>query len=82
MHTVAALHSYNHPSWLIFWGSGSLVESFFVGLMIRGRGCTGDFLARKSKNTLGFHAPQKIETKKRASQANRTTQDNPKIAYF
>ncbi len=24
---VAALHSYTHPTWLIFWGSGSLVES-------------------------------------------------------
>jgi hypothetical protein len=26
-HTVTALHSYTHPTWLIFWGSGSLVES-------------------------------------------------------
>jgi hypothetical protein len=26
-HTVAALHSYTHPTWLRFWGSGSLVES-------------------------------------------------------
>ncbi len=26
-HTVSALQSYNHPTWLIFWGSGSLVES-------------------------------------------------------
>jgi hypothetical protein len=26
-HTISALHSYTHPSWLIFWGSGSLVES-------------------------------------------------------
>ncbi len=26
-HTVAALHSYSHPTWLWFWGSGSLVES-------------------------------------------------------
>ncbi len=27
-HMVVALHSYTHPtSWLIFWGSGSLVES-------------------------------------------------------
>jgi hypothetical protein len=26
-HTVAALHSYSHPTWLRFWGSGSLVES-------------------------------------------------------
>jgi hypothetical protein len=25
-HTVSALHSYTHPTWLIFWGSGSLVE--------------------------------------------------------
>jgi hypothetical protein len=24
---VAALHSYTHPTWLRFWGSGSLVES-------------------------------------------------------
>jgi len=23
---VAALHSYTHPTWLRFWGSGSLVE--------------------------------------------------------
>jgi hypothetical protein len=26
-HGVSALHSYTHPTWLIFWGSGSLVES-------------------------------------------------------
>ncbi len=26
-HTVLALHSYTHPTWLTFWGSGSLVES-------------------------------------------------------
>ncbi len=26
-HTIAALHSYTHPTWLIFWGSGSLVDS-------------------------------------------------------
>jgi hypothetical protein len=26
MHTVAALHSYNDPTWLRCWGSGSLVE--------------------------------------------------------
>ncbi len=26
-HTVSALHSYTHPTWLRFWGSGSLVES-------------------------------------------------------
>jgi hypothetical protein len=26
-HRVAALHSYTHPTWLRFWGSGSLVES-------------------------------------------------------
>ncbi len=26
-HMVAALHSYTHPTWLRFWGSGSLVES-------------------------------------------------------
>jgi hypothetical protein len=24
---VAALHIYTHPTWLTFWGSGSLVES-------------------------------------------------------
>jgi hypothetical protein len=24
---VATLHSYTHPTWLRFWGSGSLVES-------------------------------------------------------
>ncbi len=24
---VAALHSYTHPTWLTFWGTGSLVES-------------------------------------------------------
>ncbi len=27
MHMVAALHSYTLPTWLRFWGSGSLVES-------------------------------------------------------
>ncbi len=27
IHMVAALHSYTHPTWLRFWGSGSLVES-------------------------------------------------------
>jgi hypothetical protein len=27
MHTVAALHSYTHPSWLRFLGSESLMES-------------------------------------------------------
>ncbi len=27
MHMVAALHRYTHPTWLRFWGSGSLVES-------------------------------------------------------
>jgi hypothetical protein len=27
MHMVAALHSYTHPNWLRFWGSGSHVES-------------------------------------------------------
>ncbi len=26
-HMVAALHSFTHPTWLRFWGSGSLVES-------------------------------------------------------
>ncbi len=26
-YTVSALHSYTHPTWLRFWGSGSLVES-------------------------------------------------------
>ncbi len=26
-HMVAALHSYTHPTWLRFWGSGSLVEA-------------------------------------------------------
>ncbi len=26
-HMVAALHRYTHPTWLRFWGSGSLVES-------------------------------------------------------
>ena len=26
-HMVVALHSYTHPTWLRFWGSGSLVES-------------------------------------------------------
>ncbi len=26
-HTVAALHSFTHTTWLRFWGSGSLVES-------------------------------------------------------
>ncbi len=26
-HAVSALHIYTHPSWLRFWGSGSLVES-------------------------------------------------------
>jgi hypothetical protein len=26
-HRVVALHSYTHPTWLRFWGSGSLVES-------------------------------------------------------
>ncbi len=26
-HTVLALHSYTHPAWLRFWGSGSFVES-------------------------------------------------------
>ena len=26
-HTVSPLHSYTHPTWLRFWGSGSLVES-------------------------------------------------------
>ncbi len=26
-HMVEALHSYTHPTWLRFWGSGSLVES-------------------------------------------------------
>ncbi len=26
-HMVAALHSYAHPTWVRFWGSGSLVES-------------------------------------------------------
>ncbi len=26
-HNVAALHSYTHPTWLRFWGSGSLVEA-------------------------------------------------------
>ncbi len=26
-YTVAALHSFTHPTWLRFWGSGSLVES-------------------------------------------------------
>jgi hypothetical protein len=27
MHTVAALHSFTHPTWLQFWGTWSLVES-------------------------------------------------------
>jgi hypothetical protein len=27
VHTVSGLHSYTHPTWLRFWGSGSLVES-------------------------------------------------------
>ncbi len=26
-HTVSTLHSYTHPTWLRFWGSGLLVES-------------------------------------------------------
>ncbi len=26
-HMVAALHNFTHPTWLRFWGSGSLVES-------------------------------------------------------
>ncbi len=26
-HTVSTLHSYTHPTWLRFWGSGSLAES-------------------------------------------------------
>jgi hypothetical protein len=26
-HSVSALHSYSHHTWLIFWGSGSPVES-------------------------------------------------------
>ncbi len=26
-HRVEALHSYTHPTWLRFWGSGSLVDS-------------------------------------------------------
>ncbi len=26
-HSVSALHSYTHPTWLRFWSSGSLVES-------------------------------------------------------
>ncbi len=26
-HMVAALHSFTHPTWLSFWGSGSLAES-------------------------------------------------------
>ncbi len=26
-HTVSALHTYTHTTWLRFWGSGSLVES-------------------------------------------------------
>ncbi len=26
-HAVAALHSFTHPTWLRFWGSGSLVKS-------------------------------------------------------
>ncbi len=26
-HTVSSLHSYTHPTWLRFWGSGSLMES-------------------------------------------------------
>ncbi len=26
-HMVGALHSYTHPTWLRYWGSGSLVES-------------------------------------------------------
>ncbi len=26
-HTVAALHSFTHPTWVRFWGYGSLVES-------------------------------------------------------
>ncbi len=26
-HMVAALHSFTHPTWLRFWGSGSLVKS-------------------------------------------------------
>ncbi len=26
-HRVSALHSYTHPTWVRFWGSGSLVES-------------------------------------------------------
>jgi hypothetical protein len=26
-HLAAALHSFTHPTWLRFWGSGSLVES-------------------------------------------------------
>ncbi len=31
-HMVAALHSYTHPTWLIFGGSGSLVESNVVNM--------------------------------------------------
>ena len=31
-HTVSALHSYTHPSWVRFWGSGSLVESKMMWL--------------------------------------------------
>jgi hypothetical protein len=26
MHTISALHSYTHPTWLRFWGAWSLVE--------------------------------------------------------
>jgi hypothetical protein len=40
------------------------------------------FLPENQKNTLGFQVHKKIETKKRASRANRTTPNNPKIAYF
>jgi hypothetical protein len=33
-HTVAALHSYSHSTWLRFWGTGSLVESKWCDYVI------------------------------------------------
>jgi hypothetical protein len=45
------------------------------------RGCTGDFLDRKSKKNWVPHT-SKNRNKKQASQANRTTRDNPEITFF
>ncbi len=37
--TASALHSYTHPAWLRFWGSGSLVESkWFHYVMVEADG--------------------------------------------